>query len=76
MKITVEYIEALKASLDEINNTHLSEIEILKDGDKVEIDSEIIKKWVLSGLSNIDFLLLELYEKNLEEIFYKENNEI
>ena len=72
MKITVEYIKALKESLDKINNIHLSDIDIMKDGDKVIIDSTIIKKWALSGLSNIDFLLLELYEKNPEEIFYKE----
>lgn len=64
MDLTIEAVVIYEAWRRKVNRCDLKDIVFFKDGKKVGVSDEAIKRWKFTGLSNIDFVLAEL---DLEE---------
>lgn len=60
MKITKEEFEQHLAFRDKINNTDLSDIEIIVNGLQVEVSADEISEWKYTGLGNYWFIQCKL----------------
>lgn len=60
--IDVENIIDWKNKLVEINKLDMNEIDLYKDGKKIQMDPEKIRRWELTGLTVSDFIYYKFYK--------------
>lgn len=62
MRISVEQLRAMQVERDKINRAKLKDIEFFENGKRLKITKQMIDKFELSGLNNIDFILTGAYK--------------
>jgi len=72
MKVAVEYIQWLIDERAKINRLDLEELEFYENGMRVEIDEQITKDFIFTGLNNIDFISSGFYKTGFDECHKKE----
>ncbi len=63
MKVNVERVISLRAELRRINQVELKNLEIYKNGIKIDIPESKIREWDLVGLNNTDFIEERCWEE-------------
>ena len=63
MIVDIEKIYELKAELKKINDAELKDIEFRENGKKLDIDKKNIEDWPYVGLSNVDFITTQSYQR-------------
>jgi hypothetical protein len=69
MKVKISEILELKRRMIDINMEILEDIEFLDDnGNKLEIDKNIIDEFKFTGLNNMDFISSGFYKEGFKNI--------
>ena len=63
MRIDIEEVIQLQLRRNELNAVDIKYVEFYKDSKKLEIDPALIEDWHFVGLSNTDFVMMELKDK-------------
>lgn len=61
MKVNVNRVLDILEELNRINQAKLSEIEWIKDGEKIKVTKEMIDSYEYIGLNNVGFITYEYY---------------
>lgn len=62
MQVAVEYIKWIQEERTKVNRAKLEDIEFFENGMKIDIPKEVIDKFELTGLNNIDFIWSGFYK--------------
>jgi len=65
MKINLEEIQKHLNQRKRWNSVPLGEIEFYEKGEKIEIPKEVVEKFELTGLNNIDFISSGYYKREV-----------
>jgi hypothetical protein len=71
LHVSVEYLRWLQEERRKINKTGLKNVVLYEDGVALDIPEKRIRRFEFIGLSNIDFVLMDLYKDPMEnDAFY------
>jgi hypothetical protein len=60
--IDIEEVFSLQKRRKAINDISLTDIEWMQNGQIIKVNETIIKDWIFTGLSNVDFVICNLNE--------------
>lgn len=69
MLVKIEDVIAARKFLSSVNDVSLEDLELWKNGQKVDVCPRVVNEWKFVGLSNVDFIIDEMY--NCENTIYE-----
>ena len=61
-KVDIEIALDIQRRRNKINDIEVSDLELYKNGKKIDIDPEKVKQFEFIGLSTMDFIISEYYK--------------